>query len=268
MSMIFNGLKILYMNVNNLTVFKEISVSNISKLSHKELDCVLNQINDINNGIANDSNRAELDLTFEGKIPQTLLNGWISLYQCIFTLIISPLLFYLQMPESGSIYNHNFSKFKNAFFQAISNIGQAGIQEKYTFWLFVSICVPLLMNIVGNKISLLFVKIGTLIGVTCAFISFQVGFPYWLLGGTYVESSDECLLLAILCAIVGSIMLLIDFNPNRYTYFFDSHTKSGTNININTHSHENLATNAAYLHEYGGLLDAEYSHIMSQTSQS
>ena len=169
--------------------------------------------------------------------PPELMNGWISLMLSLFTFALSPALIYLGDPET-----HFWSDWRlflhHAFLCLFSGTGAGNDHGhdhdaycpngssrsmlQFMLWLLCSFSVQISRDFVLHRVSPLASRFCVLFGLLCAFICFQRGFPEILLMEGGADSFDECLLLGVLCSFVGSIMLLIDFNPSRSSTLVDS----------------------------------------------
>ena len=225
---------------------------------------------------------------FQHLYPIELINGWISLIQCLFTFILSPILIYLSDPEIlfwNDWYLFLHKGFLCLFNNSVNNTIYCPNNNIYTMiqfiiWILSSIFVLLLTHFIKNAISPLTSRFCLLFGFLFAFIGFQTGFPSFLIINGNKDYFDECLLLGILCSFVGSFMLLIDFNPNRSNTLLDSiqfdeinyskkmqsqllmlqkqhesltMSQSQINININDNHHNNNKINNHHQSENGRL---------------
>ena len=185
-----------------------------------------------------------------------LVQTYTSLYQFIFSLFLSPFLMYIQTPKDGinnwSLYVVNGLKcmFKP---KSVDNIEMyCPYKNKtiilFTIWLCSSLFVIFFGKIVKTKISSFFNRLALIIGTITAFVIFQLNIKY--IDMFKYEYFDETLFLGILCCIVGSSMLLIDFNYEHLSLIIDTHNnKKQTNMDNNIYDELNEISIPEYKHQ-------------------
>jgi len=160
--------------------------------------------------------------------PSELRHAFVSLFQCVFSFLFTPITIYLQDP-----YRHFWDDWCSFLHKGFLCLFTTSVDEsmycpnsntstavQFTAWTVTAVLTLAMTNYVSRNVTPLVSRFCVLFGLLLSFIGFQTGFPasLWFVAASahnHRDYFDECLLLAMLCSFVGSFMLLIDFNPQR-----------------------------------------------------